>query len=376
LNYNVVTSAVEETISDSLGKGHPHKCIHRKMKYDLRDDDWYVKHPIANGVSINEATRAALGPLAATIVAVPFLAWSTASNTDMPPGWTSNSISSSDELRLKEDVIERARGLKADVLLNLVEANQIWPSIQSISMSLPSMAYHWNSLRKVIRTASGAFLAWKFGVSPILSDMMSVHRYLPRMRDDIQRHADGDKSTFSSKGLLTLVFSYAPTDGGSRYAQGRHTGAPVVRYVLSVKPNQKYITPFFQKADLFLRRFATSPASLLWEKIPFSFVVDWFVDLRGALRAADSLVGFSPYEVVSFTRSLSYHVETDAFLTYVSPCNATVKILDVRIGTFEYKHYERILVDMGASAPTWSPRFGKNQAGISAALISQQLSKL
>jgi hypothetical protein len=33
------------------------------------------------------------------------------------------------------------------------------------------------------------------------------------------------------------------------------------------------------------------------------------------------------------------------------------------------------LVSPGANAPTWKPRFGKNQAGITAALIGQQLFK-
>jgi hypothetical protein len=43
--------------------------------------------------------------------------------------------------------------------------------------------------------------------------------------------------------------------------------------------------------------------------------------------------------------------------------------------TEEYSHYDRSIATMGPLKVTWKPRFGKNQAGISAALISQALSK-
>jgi hypothetical protein len=146
---------------------------------------------------------------------------------------------------------------------------------------------------------------------------------------------------------------------------------PVLRYVLAVKPTVKFGTAFFQKADYLLSRFATSPASLAWEKVPFSFVVDWFVDLRGVLSTLDSLVGFNPYETVSLTKSVKYELATDTFVETFSPCTGGL-LQSFSSGTFEYKHYDRSNISPG-QMPRWNPRFGKNQAGITAALISQKL---
>jgi hypothetical protein len=307
--------------------------------------------------------------------------WDVNSNASLPWGYILGA--SLDETTLQNAVLDRARGLKADMLLNAVEANQMWPSIKSIATSLPAMAANWYQMRKVIKTASGAFLAWKFGVSPVLQDMMAVHRYLPRIQEDVLRHAKGDKQRFSITAERVLTSTdgvyYQSSQNGfvvQRFSrQSKVVKPPVVRYVLVVKPSTKYHTAFMSKADLFMRRFATSPASLAWELVPFSFVLDWFVDLRGTLRNLDKLIGFEPFKISSFTRSFSYELQSDYYLETLSPCNGS-QLQFFRQCSGSYRHYERSTGFTTGALPSWNPRFGKNQAGISAALIAQQLSKL
>jgi hypothetical protein len=365
-------------MKDGLGKGTPHDCTHRKMLFTLNESPYYTATVIGSpklGVATWNAAGAQVSPYNSKAVFQNYLNWDPAATND-PPGWSMSSPTGSDEIRLKEDVIEQAKGLKADVLLNIIEANQIWPSVQGLATGIPNMAYHWRNLRKVIKTASSTFLAWKFGVSPILSDIMSTARYLPKMEADVKRFADGNSSKFSRVGKL--VGHFVPVDDSfgaysdNRYAQGLMLKAPEVRYVLVVKPNQKYLTKAFQNLSRVMDRFTSSPASLAWEKIPFSFMVDWFVDLRGVMRTIDSALGITPYVVVSFTRSRSYHVSVQKFWTTSSPCSGST-LFDVRVGEAEYLHYERLAVSMGGSPPTWTPHFGNNQAAITAALILQKL---
>jgi hypothetical protein len=270
------------------------------------------------------------------------------------------------------NVLEYARQLKADVLLNVVEANQIWPSIKSLATSLPNMARNWRDLRNVLKSASGGYLAYKFGVSPILSDLMNVHRYLPRMREDVVRHQKQQARRFSVTAELPCTYTAPMPNMGFK---GDVVTPPVLRFVLVVKPKTKYHTELFARIDHFVSRFATSPASLAWELVPFSFVVDWFVDLRGVLNAVDNVVGSSPYEIVSFTRSFSYHLESSFQLQNFSACDGTSVIQTWPRCTSEMKHYERSLVSNNHSI-SWIPQFGKSQAAISAALISQKLSQL
>jgi hypothetical protein len=87
------------------------------------------------------------------------------------------------------------------------------------------------------------------------------------------------------------------------------------------------------------------------------------------------MLGQEPFIVKSFTRSYSYHVETTLDVDHLNPCDSSTAWTR-GVGTAEFKHYERTLVSEDPTWITWKPRFGKNQAGISAALISQQLSKL
>jgi hypothetical protein len=250
---------------------------------------------------------------------------------------------------------------------------------------MPILGKEWKSIRKVIRRASGGYLAWKFGVSPILSDIMAVHRFIPKARHAIERHAAQAPLRYSKAIPLVLGLQSSPYAGGYNPINGVNsyawdwTGGPLdkpseIRYVLVVRPNTKYHTQFFNTADAFMSRFATSPASLAWEKVPFSFVIDWFVDLRATLGALDRVVGFSPYQIVAFTRSKQYHLTTHATLRGFSCCNGGT-IFSVS-SDHEYQHYERSIVSAQGFLPEWKPRVGKNQAAISVALISQMLTSI
>lgn len=372
-----------ERMSDSLGKATPHAVVHRKYRQVCKYPTGNSKFPASFGYGIGYGyvDKADQGQNWA-INAMSSLGshqWDVSSNTTLPPYWSVD-MGSINESVIKNDLLERANQLKADVLLNIVEANQIVPSITSLANSLPSMAANWKSIRKVIRTAAGSYLAWKFGVSPILSDIMAIQRHMPRLKEAIKRHGEQAKSRFSTKVVVSMSLSPSPYANGyypiggvnclKWYWQGRVLETPHVRYVLVVKPSTKYHTDFFKRADYFASRFSTSPASLAWELVPFSFVLDWFVDLRGTLGMLDKLIGVEPYEVVSFTKSFSYATATDVFLDVNSPCGGSLGSIS---STHECKHYERSLVS-GSALPNWKPRFGKNQAAISAALISQALS--
>jgi hypothetical protein len=236
------------------------------------------------------------------------------------------------------------------------------------------MRENWNQIRKVLKTASGAFLAWKFGVSPVLSDLGSIVKYAPDMNRQYKRFRAAAPQRFSVTLLGTANYSgtVIETSQDRKTYQGRVLGVPTARYVLVVKPNLNVATSeSFNRLDFAMRRFSSSPASLAWELVPFSFVADWFVDVRGALTGIDRLLGHKPYEIISCTASESYNVASDIILDLRSPCGGA------NMRTFkaahEYRHYTRNPISGGDILPTWKSRFGKNQAAISAALIAQRL---
>jgi hypothetical protein len=384
---SINTRYSDEGISDNTGRAQANEVHHRKLDVIIDDAMPDLVLPLSDGTGgrIHYANRNGQWPKWNADDSQDMRAWNAHNahnQTGVPYRWTIEN-SHPNENSLKLDCIERARQLKADVLLNIVEANQIWPSIRSLATCLPQMASNWKQIRKVVRTAAGGYLAWKFGVSPILSDSMNIVQYLKRMKDDLKRHVDGAPFRSVVKIVLNGSFNNTPISfglyNGVEFAridyEGHFSSAPVIRYVLVVKPKIQYQTELFQKLDLCLSRFATSPASLAWEKVPFSFVADWFVDIRGFLNKVDSALGFEPFEVLGFTRSYNYDATTNQTITYRETCGGGILRQYIACAC-RYRHYERIPVSMSAKALSWKPRFGKNQAGISAALIAQKLSSL
>jgi hypothetical protein len=278
------------------------------------------------------------------------------------------------------DVFERASALVADVPLNIIESSQIWPSLRSLTTSLPNMAKNWRDLRKFIRTGSSGFLAWKFGVSPILNDLSNIAKFAPDIRRQFERHKRS-KPTRTSK-----VYPLNPTFGLNGYSETRNgftvlldhyqgiaQGTCEVRYVIVHKPNvPQYQSDAFASLDFVLKRFTTTPAQLAWERIPFSFMLDWFVDVRGALRKVDESLGIKPFDIISSTKSITYSLATDAFKR-LRNSKTGGQISDSKTGSVSYKHYERSVLPTGRFWPSWKSRFGKNQAAITAALIGQKL---
>jgi hypothetical protein len=366
-------------MTDELGKHKVNTVSHRRHQWDIGET---LVQCAPNTVS----GRACIS----TVSPVPwvmqgneyfrstFYGWNINTPNMLPGGWSIASLSTVDELTLKDDVIDKAKDLKADVLLDLVEANQMWPTMVELALSLPRLKEDWRSIRKVIKTASNAYLAWKFGLKPVLSDIAAINRHLPKLVKDMKAHGDQESHRYSRSRVLVPSFNggHVPPVGSlyHHHATGSVIDDPEVRYVLVVKPNTKYYSDFFKKADYALSRFATSPFSLAWELVPFSFVADWFVDMRSALRALDNCIKFEPYTVVSFSRSYSYRLGTAFYTENLSPCNG-VGLGPWPIGASQYRLYERSPVSTSGSYPRWKPRFGKNQAGITAALISQQLNK-
>lgn len=383
-----VPSYAWETMQDEVGRSGSHPVIHRKYLQECKvpsgnhPGSYGLPAPLGSIVTTYDAGRTFNVRAASSYNA--FSGWSRTNKDALPAYWV-DSTAAINETGVRNELLEKAAQLKADALLNLVEANQIVPSVQSLVYSMPKMAKNWKSIRKVIRTASGGYLAWKFGISPILSDIMAVHRFIPKASAALKRHAELAASRFSKAIPLTLTLQdspysngYNPINGVNQYAWD-WTGGPLdkpseIRYVLVVRPNTRYHTDFFAKADGLLSRFATSPASLAWEKVPFSFVIDWFVDLRATLGALDKVVGFSPFQIVSFTRSKQYHLTTHASFRSYSCCNGGM--LWEILSDHEYQHYERSIVSAQSILPVWKPRVGKNQAAISVALISQMLTSI
>ena len=131
----------------------------------------------------------------------------------------------------------------------------------------------------------------------------------------------------------------------------------------------------FRTLDYLISRFGVSgPASFLWERIPFSFVVDWFVDLSGVLNSLDNTLTGSTKKITDAGISQSWKALIPVVKTRVSP-TFTDSNDGSQVALCELSSFIRKPIVPSVSVGL-SGRFGKSQLSISAALIGQMAANL
>lgn len=179
---------------------------------------------------------------------------------------------------------------------NLAQINKTRRSIIDRSVQLGSFALalrkgDFNRAAKVLRTpipsgvshrkaASQNFLEWEYGVKPLISDLQSSIKILtsdPGSRP-IRSKASGRCSQYRN------TFQYLPNKNWSRVYE-----ATTARLDITLRGNVRITNP-----NLFLaNQLGILDVALPWKLIPFSFVVDWFINVEQVLSSATDWYGLS-----------------------------------------------------------------------------------
>jgi hypothetical protein len=299
---------------------------------------------------------------------------------------------------------------QVDNLLNIVEAPQLLQSLLSLAATwrqvreyilkygllkgYQGLRNNWSAwtIKKKLgwfgrrgRDASGLYLMYSFGIAPLLSDMSKVQREIKTLKAKIQAELRKQSGRLVSvHRSCGYTFSYRNPSTGVRVGfldnttlSLRYTGTldnEKSRRVCTVRGYQtpKYETAAFRRLDYMMARFGvTGPASLAWELIPFSFVVDWFLDLRHITNSLDNLLTGSPKRIVDICMSDKIRWTDTAVLNsgYVPSTQGTV------MGRVVNSSYTRNPV-LSYNKVGLAGRFGKKQASLTAALLYQQVANL
>jgi hypothetical protein len=238
------------------------------------------------------------------------------------------------------------------------------------------------------KVLSGLYLAYSFGIAPLVSDMKKVHKALDTVRDQVKKARASEGKVVSIHRSDTGRVSYRTTLGvdlGSSMDSGfwrwRLVSNTSTR-VCTVRGyrRQKYISEELSRLDYLLGRFgATGPTTLIKELIPFSFVVEWFVDLRNITDRLDNLLTGQTKKILDVCVSEKY--DTTSFGLFnpqgnyasggSSPSQDTGKLLY----TEREKYYHRVPVT-NYNIVGWSGKFGKKQASLLGALLHQLVANL
>lgn len=189
--------------------------------------------------------------------------------------------------------------------------------------SVEQVSFLTNTLSK---EAANAFLAYSFAISPLLSDIKSTTDVLNGLSARIaffrKNNKIPTKVSFSknlSDAFAVQPTSFPPVEDVSTSRLGvnifrtqyaaRYTATAYATYDVSNLKDNDIAYRLAKKAFGF-----ADPLVFLWEIIPFSFVLDWIVNVGDYLASLPSLSTF-PYVLSRVTHSLSVQ-QTNVYLRH------------------------------------------------------------
>jgi hypothetical protein len=283
------------------------------------------------------------------------------------------------ELEVINNLYKRARKELVQGLVNLIEARQFPQALRSLGELLPNRKQNYLRFFKALgsfrgsKRLSSAYLAYQFGIAPVLSDIVKVNGFLDSFKQQLARFEKGSRNVVSQvfPGSLQLEIPMTGGSGWEMTHQIRLIRPPSTRYTLVYRYKRAY-GAFETKIQFILQRLGfLSVANAAWELIPWSFVVDWFFDTSSILMQIDDLLGLDPIETISCVKSNKWLAEVDTFKTVYGLASSNIGWTG-KGAVSSCSYYSRS--PLGRSTYVGpSNRFGKKQLLLSIALARQRL---
>jgi hypothetical protein len=278
------------------------------------------------------------------------------------------------ERRAKARERERARLANAKRL-----SNDLHPEFRKLGRNLLLSSY-WNKtigmIKKLSRTVANANLAWQFAVAPTVSDAQSLLRLIQQYKDKVNKlikEAEKRQVRHYTRPVDNVV---------SLLADGTNTVSAVFNGSTKLTRRRRWQQrPVYHASMLFtydataLRGLlgkingvlyalgVTRIASVIWEAIPFSFVVDWFVRVGDLIESVeDQLIDPLPIVIHDFSASLKYEYRTSIELNW-----ADKVITDLAHRSQTYYERRRNSPSCWDALSVHSPNL--NQAGLGLSLV-------
>lgn len=269
---------------------------------------------------------------------------------------------------------------EVDTLLNIVESPKLISGLRSVLKGGSKTSF----LKRLRRgDGSNAYLYYSFGLAPLISDMQKIRKAMVAVKADIDRQLRALRgqrvSHYSCFGQFTGFTGMgsgfgAPDNNDNSYWHSALQSVRAPRRVITCRGSwaARYNSDLLNRLDYLLRRFLSAgPASYVWERIPFSFVVDWFLDLSSIIDGLDRLLTGSDSSISDVCLSESWRVQCPI---YKHKRALQVSSFDnQQVGINDLVYYRREPQIVAPSQVQLSGRFGKKQLSLAAALLHQIL---
>jgi hypothetical protein len=287
--------------------------------------------------------------------------------------------------RKAREAIEKAERQRLRELQKLERAKRLsprgWWRFKTLQQSLAAASDVWKRtvgfFGKALKRVAWANLAYQFAVQPTVSDAKKIVALIDNYRSIVSKLISEAKKRQIRHykrpvdNLLTLPATMGPTNlslcfGSSNTAtrKSEWLTRPTYRASMLFTYDATALQGLLGKLDGLIHAFGVNRvASIIWEAIPFSFVVDWFVNVGDVIRSyEDMLLDPLPIVIHDFSHSLKYGYRTKLTWNWASKV-----ITDLAYGDKEYYERRRDYPSQWDSLSVQTPNL--NQVGLGASLV-------
>jgi hypothetical protein len=200
-------------------------------------------------------------------------------------------------------------------------ANFLWELKGGIKELIPKL--DGNLLEKV----GSNWLWWNFGVLPLVQDikkLLTIVKTVSNRLEHLKRvNRRETTQTFKGKWVRPAVPTAPGAFGDDRYALTLHGNPTILFEEIKCRINIRvYYDLELDGADTFLKGMVSAlglnnPAGIIWEAIPFSFVIDWFTTAQEFLE--DTIDTSQPFKGTIKTNGADHTLDRRVMMAYVAP---------------------------------------------------------
>lgn len=193
---------------------------------------------------------------------------------------------------------DRVRG-NTDLSIDLAQGSKTIRLGHDVAKVIRSIASIRNPVN-MIKMVGNARLTWVYGIKPTLQSIYDAATFEARHYNNEFAFSEG-KGKDGCKGSATNTGAQWPDYTFQTSWRGESQVRTKIGIILRIPD-----TPATQLARLT----SLNPVSIAWELVPFSFVIDWFVNIGGYLRDLETALAYSSYFVRGFrtdTTITEYH---------------------------------------------------------------------